>query len=172
MQLKIFFDIANRISTNKRWGVSFFCLSLALLFVLPEVMAWRDIGVCLNFATSIPFMIFLATVLAITGFWYSLFNNYGLAWILTFAPLCVFAQANYMKYSNNNKPLFPWDIMIVWEGLQAANSMADPRVIVMKVLCICLVALLVAVVVIPILPGFSKPLKKRIIILLKRLPNR
>lgn len=140
------------------------CLSVVFLIILPEAIAWRDISQYFNFFRSLPVLVYLLIIFSMLGLWYALFNNYGLAWLLTFVPISLLAQIHYMKYVNNGKPLFPWDILIVLEGLKAANSMSNPRTIVMLVLGISLASLLAAIVIIPILPKLPLKFRKRTII--------
>ncbi|MCD4830681.1 MAG: LTA synthase family protein [Anaerohalosphaeraceae bacterium] len=138
---------------------------MILLIAVPEAIAWRDVGQYVNFFTSLYAFVFLLTVFSVLGLFYAIFNNYGLAWISTFLPVFLLAQINSLKYINNSKPLFPWDVMIVWEGLKAANSMADPRKIVLLTLAIFLAGVLAAVVIISVLPKFSLgKFRKRMVI--------
>ena len=162
--LSLLFDKAQKISGNRRWGISFLCLSAIFLIILPEAIAWRNISQYFNFFSSLPVLAYLLTIFSMLGLWYALFNNYGLAWLLTFVPISLLAQINYMKYVNGNKPLFPWDILIVSEGLKAANSMSDPRTVVMLVLGISLAGLLAAIIIIPLLPRLPLKFRKRTII--------
>ncbi len=158
-----------KIRNNRQWGVCFLCLSIVMLIFLPEAIAWRNLDWYLNFFGSLHVLFYLLTVLAIVGLWYGLCNNYGLAWILTFVPAVLLSQINYLKYVNNGKPLFPWDVLIVWEGLKAAGSMADPTKIVILVLCISLGSCLVGLITVSILPKFPNKFRKRVIIFLVSL---
>jgi phosphoglycerol transferase MdoB-like AlkP superfamily enzyme len=153
-----------KICGNRQWGISFLYLSVIFLIALPEAIAWHNISQCFNFFSSLSVLIYLLVIFSILGLWYAISNSYGLAWLLAFVPISLLAQINYMKYANNSKPLFPWDILIVSEGLKAANSMSDPRATVMLILGILLAGLLAAIVIIPILPKFPLSLRKRIII--------
>lgn len=152
------------IRSNKKWAISFLLLSIIGLVVLPEAIAWQNAAQYVSFFTSPYVFVYLPTIFAMLGLLYAIFNNYGLAWILIFAPISLLAQINQMKYSNTSKPLFPWDILIVWEGLKAANSMADPRFIVVLVLSISLASLLAAIVIIPLLPKLPLKFRERTII--------
>ncbi|OQY05651.1 MAG: hypothetical protein B6I25_05345 [Planctomycetales bacterium 4572_13] len=164
--IHLFLSKTQKIRGNKWWGVVFLCLSMLLLIALPEAIAWRDGSRYIRFFTSPFAVVFLLTVLSTLGVFYALFNNYGLAWVLTFVPVCLLAQINQMKYANNSKPLFPWDILIVWEGLKAAGSMADPTQIVSLTLAVSLAFLLAAAVVIFMLPKFSfTAFRKRVLLL-------
>ncbi|MHC4385665.1 MAG: LTA synthase family protein [Planctomycetota bacterium] len=153
--IHLFLNKTRNIRNNRQWGLAFLCLSVILLIALPEAIAWRNGSQYFDFFTSLSLPVFLLTVFSALGLLYALFNHYGLAWILIFAPLSLLAQINYMKYINNSKPLFPWDILIVWEGLKAANSMADPRRIVLLTLAVSLACLLASVVIVLMLPKFS-----------------
>ncbi len=149
---------SRKIRTNKLWSITFLWLSVILLVALPEAAAWHDASQYFSFVTSPFAAVFLLVIFSLLGFFYTLFNHYGLAWILTFVPITLLSQINYMKSVNNSKPLFPWDILIVWEGLKAANSMADPRRVVCLTLAVSLTCLFCAIVILFILPKF--PLKK------------
>lgn len=162
--LSLLFDKAQKISRNKYWVISFLWLSAIFLVILPEAIAWRNISQYFNFFSSLPVLAYLLTIFSILGLWYAIFNNYGLAWLLTFVPISLLAQINYMKDINGNKPLFPWDILIVSEGLKAANSMSDPRTVVLLVLGISLAGLLAAIIIIPLLPKLPLKFRKRTIV--------
>ncbi|MEN6384584.1 MAG: sulfatase-like hydrolase/transferase, partial [Phycisphaerales bacterium] len=162
--LNWFFNKTKKIRSNKQWCISFLCLSILFLIILPEAIAWQNLDQYFNFFTSSYVLIYLLIVFSTLGLWYGIFNNYGLAWLLTFVPISLLALVNYMKSVNQSKPLFPWDILIVIEGLKAANSMADPRVVVLTVVFVAMLFLLAAVMVIPMLPKLPVQPRKRILI--------
>jgi len=162
----LFLSKTRKIRSNRHWIIAFLWLSIVLLIALPEAIAWRDGSRYIRFFTSPFAAVFGLTVLSTLGLLYALFSHYGLAWLLTFAPVCLLAQINQMKYVNNSKPLFPWDILIVWEGLKAAGSMADPTQIVSLTLAVSLACLLAAVVIIFMLPKFSFTASRKRVLLL------
>ena len=164
-KIKPVLALSNKIKNNKIWKVTFLVLSILFIIFIPELIAWQDksiyIGWLTNLSAIIPyiFLVYSAIILL-----YSISNHYGIAWSCISVLLSFLSFANFMKFHNNGKPFFPWDIVVVWEGLQAVNSMADPRRVLLNLLGLGAGAIILALLLMLILPSYQLRAKTRIIL--------